>query len=202
MAIGSINARDLYQKVEHGESIYVIDVRTPVEFRELHASVARNCPLDSISPKTVLGNESPDRERPVYVMCRSGNRSRMACEKLEKLGLHVINVEGGTNAWADAGLPVVRGKKAISLERQVRICAGLLIVVGAVLTAALGNLWFLAIPIFVGSGLTFSGITDSCAMGMLLARMPWNQLPKSECVAGGATEGCTDTPSNSVSSAS
>jgi rhodanese-related sulfurtransferase len=198
MSIGSITARDLYQKVEQGETVQVIDVRTPIEFRELHATVARNCPLDSVSPKTLLGSDTPSAEQPVYVMCRSGNRSRMACEKLEKLGLHVINVEGGTNAWADAGLPVIRGKKAISLERQVRICAGSLILIGSILAAVMGNPWFLALPIFVGGGLAFSGVVDSCAMGMLLAKMPWNQVPKSACDAAGTSAKGGDPSSNSA----
>lgn len=197
MSIESITVRELYQKVEQGEPILLIDVRTPIEFREVHATVARNCPLDSISPETLWGSESPDPERPVYVMCRSGNRSRLACQKLDKLGLQVIDVEGGTDSWVDADLPVVRGKKTVSLERQVRICAGSIVVIGSVLTVALGSFWFLGIPLFVGCGLVFSGITDSCAMGMLLAKMPWNQIPKNKSDVADRSTDCTDKPSGS-----
>ena len=87
----------------------------------------------------------------------------------------VVNVEGGTAAWEAAGLPVVRGKKTISLERQVRIAAGVLVLVGS----ALGYFvhpYFIGVAAFVGAGLTFAGVTDTCGMGMLLARMPWNQV--------------------------
>jgi hypothetical protein len=88
----------------------------------------------------------------------------------------VVNVEGGTQAWAQAALPVVRGKKAISLERQVRIAAGSLVLIGSLLSYFAHPYW-IALPAFVGAGLLFSGITDTCGMGMLLARMPWNQVP-------------------------
>jgi rhodanese-related sulfurtransferase len=87
----------------------------------------------------------------------------------------VINVEGGTQAWVDAGLPVVRGKKSISLERQVRIAAGSLVLLGAAL-AWLVHPGFVGLSAVVGAGLLFAGLTDSCAMGMVLARMPWNRV--------------------------
>ena len=89
--------------------------------------------------------------------------------------LNVVNVEGGTLACEAAGLPVVRGKKAISLERQVRIAAGFLVLVGAVLALTV-HPYFAGLSAFVGAGLMFAGITDTCGMGMLLARMPWNQV--------------------------
>jgi hypothetical protein len=89
----------------------------------------------------------------------------------------VVNVEGGTQAWDEAGLPVVRGQKAISLERQVRIAAGSLVLLGALLGYFAHPYW-IALSAFVGAGLVFAGITDTCGMGMLLARMPWNQAPK------------------------
>ena len=87
---------------------------------------------------------------------------------------NVVNVEGGTQAWAAAGLPVVRGKKIVSLERQVRIAAGSLVCLG-VLLAWLVHPAFIALSAFVGAGLIFAGLTDTCGMGLLLARMPWNR---------------------------
>jgi rhodanese-related sulfurtransferase len=87
----------------------------------------------------------------------------------------VVNVEGGTQSWVQARLPVVRGKKAISLERQVRIVAGLLVLIGALLSYFARPYW-IALPTAVGAGLVFAGITDTCGMGMLLAKMPWNQV--------------------------
>ena len=87
----------------------------------------------------------------------------------------MVNVEGGTLACVEAGLPVVRGKKAISLERQVRIAAGSLVLLG-VLLGWFVHPAFIGLSAFVGAGLVFAGITDTCGMGMMLARMPWNQV--------------------------
>jgi hypothetical protein len=87
----------------------------------------------------------------------------------------VVAVEGGTLAWEQANGPVERGRKAISLERQVRIAAGSLVLVGAVLALTV-SAWFALLPAFVGAGLIFSGVTDTCGMGLMLVRMPWNQV--------------------------
>ena len=127
-------------------------------------------PLDQLDPAT-LG----DPTRPVYVVCRSGARGAKACEKLAAAGFtNAVNVDGGTLACEQAGLPVVRGKKVMSLERQVRVVAGGVGLVGAVLALAV-HPWFAGIPAFIGAGLLFAGLTDTCGMGMLLARMPWNR---------------------------
>ncbi|NDD29809.1 MAG: DUF2892 domain-containing protein [Proteobacteria bacterium] len=109
-------------------------------------------------------------------MCRSGGRSRQACEKLQAAGFgEVISVEGGTQACEQANLPLTRSDiKVISLERQVRIAAGLLVVTG-LLVGELVNPWGRGLSAFVGCGLIFSGITDTCGMGLMLARMPWNK---------------------------
>lgn len=162
---------ELARKKAGGERFRLIDVRTPVEFREAHVEFAENIPLDRISAKDLdLRNGAP-----VYVICRTGARAHKACEKLQQEGLDDLAVvTGGTEGWIAAGLDVVRGKKAISLERQVRIAAGTLVFIGAVLALAVHPL-FALIPAFVGAGLVFAGVTDTCGMGLLLARMPWNQ---------------------------
>ena len=165
-------------------SIDLIDVRTPIEFREVHAVVARNIPLDSLDAQKVIADRNGTAHEPLYVICRSGNRSSKACQHFIEAGFtNVVNVEGGTNAWDEAGLPVKRGKKAISLERQVRICAGLITLVGSVAAMVTGNVYLAGIPAFIGAGLTFAGITDTCGMGMMLAKMPWNQCKDSSCSA-------------------
>lgn len=154
----------------------VIDVRTPAEYREVHAVIARNMPLDSLDPHGVMEARNGTSNEPLYLICKSGSRGAKACQKFIASGYdNVVNVEGGTEAWVEAGLPVVRGKKTISLERQVRIAAGFIVLVGALLGIFL-HPYFAAIAAFVGAGLMFAGITDSCAMGMLIAKMPWNQV--------------------------
>ena len=99
----------------------------------------------------------------------------MACEKFVAAGYHnVVSVEGGTAAWEAAGFPVQRGKKAVSLERQVRILAGALVLLGAML-AWFVHPAFVFLSGFIGAGLVFAGVTDTCGMAMALGRMPWNQ---------------------------
>jgi rhodanese-related sulfurtransferase len=177
MSVPTITPNRLEELRTAGKAVDLIDVRTPVEFREVHVAFARNVPLDRLDPAAVLRDGTTPPEEPLYVICRSGSRGRQACEKLLAAGVNTVNVEGGTLAWAEAGLPVVRGKKAISLERQVRIAAGSLVLLGAVL-GWLVHPAFVGLSAFVGAGLVFAGVTDTCGMGLLLARMPWNRVPK------------------------
>jgi rhodanese-related sulfurtransferase len=154
----------------------LIDVRTPVEYRECHADLARLVPLDGLDPRALMEARKELRDLPLYLICRSGARSRQAAERFVAAGYpHVVNVEGGTLAWERAGLPVVRGEKAVSLERQVRIAAGSLVVTGTLL-GVLVHPGFLGLSAFVGAGLVFAGVTDTCGMGMILALMPWNRV--------------------------
>jgi rhodanese-related sulfurtransferase len=153
-------------------SLPVIDVRTPVEFAEVHVSSARNIPLDELKP----GSLQLQKDQPVYLLCRSGQRATKAAEQLVKEGfLQPVVIEGGTLAWIDAGLPVTRSAvKVISLERQVRITAGAIVFTG-VLLAQFVDARFIWLSGFIGAGLVFAGITDFCGMGLLLAKMPWNK---------------------------
>ena len=171
----TISGQQLQQLAASGVAVDVIDVRTPVEFREVHCTHARNVPLDLLDPTSVMAEHS-DPEQPLYVICWSGARARKACSSFVEAGFsNVVNVEGGTQAWDTAGLPVVRGKRAVSLERQVRIAAGSLVLTGSVV-GYFGPDYWIGLAAFVGAGLVFSGITDTCGMGLLLARMPWNQV--------------------------
>jgi rhodanese-related sulfurtransferase len=175
MSVSTISPRQLADLCKNAP-IDLIDVRTPAEYREVHATTARNVPLDRLDPVALMQAHNGSQDGPLYLICRSGSRGRQACEKFLAAGFpNVVNVEGGTLAWAEYGLPVVRGQKAISLERQVRIAAGLLVLLGALL-GWLVHPAFVGLAAFVGAGLVFAGITDTCGMGMLLARMPWNQV--------------------------
>lgn len=175
MASDTITPAKLNELLRSGQPVQVIDVRTPAEFREVHLDCARNMPLDELDAAALLKTRQQAPGGRLYVVCRSGNRSRQACEQLAQAGhKDVVSVEGGTLACVDAGLPVARGKRAVSLERQVRIAAGSLVLLGV----ALGwfvHPWAFGLSAFVGAGLVFAGITDTCGMGLLLARMPWNK---------------------------
>jgi len=169
----TISPSELQKILAAQPSVPVIDVRTPMEFAEVHVPQARSSPLDELKPSSL----QLIKTQPVYLLCRSGQRATKAAEKFAKEGFaQPIVVEGGTLAWIEANLPVTRSAmKTISLERQVRIVAGALVFVG-VLLAHFVNHHFIWLAGFVGAGLVFAGITDICSMGLLLAKMPWNKL--------------------------
>ena len=151
----------------------LLDVRTPGEFEAEHIVGAYNVPLDTLGEHgaEIRANVSD----PVVLVCRSGQRARKAEEALKAAGMNNLHVlDGGMNGWATAGHPMRRGAPRMSLERQVRIAAGLLAATGGWL-ALFVNPLFAAIPAFVGTGLVFAGVTDTCAMGMLIAKLPYNR---------------------------
>jgi 3-mercaptopyruvate sulfurtransferase SseA len=112
---------------------------------------------------------------PIVLVCQSGQRARVAEDALKAGGLRNLHVlDGGVNGWVNAGQPVIRGAKRISLERQVRIAAGMLAAIGGVLALTF-NPGFALLSVFVGSGLVFAGITDACGMAMVLSRLPYNR---------------------------
>ena len=160
-----------------------LDVRSPLEFAGEWIDGAWNIPLPELEARI---HELEKSKAPVIVLCRTGNRSLMAAQVLQRRGFNDFRIlDGGVTGWRKAGLPLKEGKKRLSVDRQVHIAAGSLILLG-VLLGTLVNPWFYAISGFVGAGLTFAGATGFCGMGLVLMRMPWNQLPQS---TGGGTGG-------------
>ncbi len=181
-SFSTIGPERLYRIVQEGQSIELIDVRTPGEYYSGHAAMAHCQPLDSLDPARIVA-QAPSGQ-PIYLICRSGARSEKACAAFVAAGFgdRVVSVDGGTLAWDKAGLPMVRGRFVLPLDRQVRIAAGLLVLLGAGL-GFLANPWFYALSAYCGAGLVFAGITDICPLGWTIARMPWNQTkgPGSTC---------------------
>jgi len=168
----------------------LIDVRSPAEFEEVHAEGAVNIPLDKFQANEVISRHRLSSDKPVYMICKMGGRSQKACDALTKAGLgSAVNVTGGTDAWVAAGLPAVRGQKQkLSIMRQVQITAGSLALLGALLSFV--HPWWAFLAAFIGAGLVFSGLTNTCGMGAVLAKMPWNQAPRknkaaADCDTGG-----------------
>ncbi len=171
-SISTISPADVQQK--RVEAL-LLDVRTPAEFEEAHIDGSVLLPLGDLNPEEV--KRLAAGKSACVLVCRSGNRSRQAAEKLKTIGLPSLHVlAGGVLAWDAAGLPLDHSaSKVISLERQVRIAAGAIVVVGVVLAQFVHPL-FMGLSAFVGCGLIFAGLTDRCGMGMLIAKAPWNQL--------------------------
>ena len=154
----SISPKQLCE-LNNQSPVDLIDVRTPAEFGDTRANCARNVPLDVLDPKAVMAARNGVANQPLYVICKSGGRSSQACKKFLDAGFaNVVNVEGGTSAWVAAGLPVIRGKKAISIDRQMRMLAGTLALAGVALTYI--DPRFIGLTVFIGAGLIFAGVTD------------------------------------------
>ncbi len=163
----------LTELLESGADLRLLDVRTPGEYEAVHIRGAYNVPLDT------LGEHGDDIrahvETPVVLVCQSGSRARRAEEALARAGMPNLHVlDGGVNGWVATGNPVQRGAERISLERQVRIAAGTLAATGGILAVAVNPLFGL-LAAFVGSGLVFAGVTDTCGMAMVLSRLPYNR---------------------------
>lgn len=174
--IPEISADAFVRKIRSGENAGILDVRTGIECRaEKLGCNFTHIPLHELDAATFAASETGKAlaGRPLYIICRSGGRARKAAEALQKTGLKPVVVEGGISACAACAAPIARGK-VISLERQVRIAAGALVLTG-VLLGHFATSGFYALSGMIGAGLVFAGITDKCGMALLLARAPWNR---------------------------
>jgi rhodanese-related sulfurtransferase len=173
----------------------LIDVRTPGEFETVHIAGAYNVPLDLLREhRDEIGEHL---ERDVVLVCRSGQRSAQAGATLREAGLvHLHVLDGGMTAWESAGLPVNRGAERWDLERQVRLVAGSIVVSSVLGSIAAPKLKWLAAGI--GSGLAYAALSNTCAMGMLLARLPYNRGPS--CDLDTIVAQLVDSPANRTAS--
>jgi rhodanese-related sulfurtransferase len=173
---------DLHDQLDQADALHVVDVRTPAEYESAHIPGSHNLPLDRLSE---VADHLADVDGPIVLVCRSGKRAEQAAEHLrEHLGHHadrLVVLQGGVDAWDDGQRPVRRGKGTWELERQVRLVAGS-IVLGSILTSTVvpRAKWVAGA---VGGGLTFAALSDTCAMGMLLSKLPHNRRHASDPVA-------------------
>jgi rhodanese-related sulfurtransferase len=171
----TINAEKLNQIIQQGDRPQIIDVSPYSEFVTSHIQDSFNLPIFDLSQSA----EKIDKNRSAYLVCRRGVTASQAARQLEKVGIaNTYVLESGIKEWVESGLPVVGGKSEVwSLERQTRLTASVLVLIG-ILLAFFVNLSFIIISLFVAAGLIYSAITNTCAMAMVLARFPWNQAPK------------------------
>ena len=166
-----INAVTLKKWLDNQEAL-LIDVREPGEFAAEHIPQAKLMPLSRFDPTNI----TQDSNQKIVLQCQSGNRSAKAAQKMFEFGFReVFHLQGGLPTWKAAGYPTQVNRNApISMFRQVQIVAGSLVFLGTILGAFVSP-WFLILSGFVGGGLVFAGITNTCAMAMLLAKLPYNQ---------------------------
>lgn len=172
----TISVSKLAEMMEKEPALQLIDVRSPGEYASGHVPRAMNIPLEQVEGRL------PDLSQgPVAVLCQSGRRAGMACELLRSSHDDLLLVEGGTAAWIESGRTVIgTAPSTWALERQLRLAAGLLVFIGAVLALTVAPGW-LFLSMFVGGGLVFAAITQICPMLSLLALMPWNKAKNQAC---------------------
>jgi rhodanese-related sulfurtransferase len=171
--MNTIQPQELHSLLTSERPIMLIDVRSPAEYAGGHIPGARNMPLGAFTAEQIISQAA---EREIVAVCQSGARASRCYADLENAGARGLkNLSGGTQAWIAAGFPIESSSKAmISIERQVRMGAGFLVLLGLSLGVLVAPI-FLVLSAFVGAGLIFAGATDWCGMALLLARMPWNQ---------------------------
>jgi rhodanese-related sulfurtransferase len=176
----TITPSDLQGLLATGNLPLLLDVRSPGEYQGSHIAGTKLIPLDELDPAAFCRERGADCS-PVYVICQSGGRAGRAIQKLEAAGVKgCVLLEGGTQAWIDAGLPVVRGKShVLPLMRQVQITIGAVSATGALLALVVNPL-FSIIPLFMGCGLLMAGITGFCGLAVAMAKMPWNKVNAQE----------------------
>jgi rhodanese-related sulfurtransferase len=194
---------DKIQNINPNEGI-ILDVRTKMEHGEKRLVCGHVLQtLDELQPNDFMMRHGYDKDFGVYILCRSGKRAAQAAEQFMAEGYNNVHViEGGILACEGEGHSVeghtinntgnASGKSPLSLERQVRIAAGAIATIGAILGLTVSST-FMIIPLFVGAGLVFAGVTDRCGMALVLTKAPWNKTSGQTC--GGAS--CTLPPSKS-----
>jgi rhodanese-related sulfurtransferase len=156
-------------------STLVLDVRSPGEFETSHIAGAVNIPVDRLDPH--LREIVAAGGGTMVLVCQSGGRATQAADKLARTGKSdLVVLEGGMNAWEAAGAPVERGEvQRWALERQVRLVAGSIVFLSVLLSLLVpGTQWIAAA---VGFGLVFAAVSNTCMMGMLLSKLPYNRGP-------------------------
>ena len=167
-----VDATTLEQWLDQGVDVRVLDVRSPAEFDGVHIPGAYNVPLDT------LGEHAEDIQRhvdePVVLVCRSGMRASQAEQRLAAAGMGNVKVlDGGMMAWERIDGNVRRGQARWDIERQVRLVAGSIVLISIIVSIWVPAARFVAG--FIGAGLTFAALSNTCAMGMLLSKLPYNR---------------------------
>lgn len=167
-----VDATELQRWLRDGTDVRLLDVRSPAEFEAVHIPGAYNVPLDT------LGEHAEDIQRHVeelvVLVCRSGMRASQAEQRLAAAGMGNVRVlEGGMMAWEHADGGVNRGQARWDIERQVRLVAGSIVASSILTSLKFPKARFVAGA--VGAGLAVAAVTNTCAMGAVLAKLRYNR---------------------------
>ncbi|MFJ2420273.1 rhodanese-like domain-containing protein [Streptomyces brevispora] len=164
-----------HQLVQEDRAPRLLDVRTPGEFRTAHIPGSYNVPLSTLREHRAELLAHLDED--VVLVCRSGQRAAQAEKALSEAGLSNLRVlEGGIVAWETAGAPANRGPERWDMERQVRLVAGSIVLATGLVGVLVHGAHLIGTA--VGAGLTYAALSNSCAMGVLLSKLPYNRGPR------------------------
>lgn len=167
-----VDASELRQLRDEEPNLRILDVRTGGEYETVHIPGSYNVPLDTLGEHV---KDLADVEHPVVLVCQSGGRASQAHDKLATAGKHTLRIlEGGMASWQAAGGDVVHGAtERWAMDRQVRGVAGAIVVIAMALSTKIpGAKWIAG---GVGAGLTYSAVSNTCAMAAMLAKLPYNK---------------------------
>jgi len=174
----NISPQQLHEAKRRGQYAPVLDVRSAAEYRAGHIPGAQLISIDTLSADALayaFKRPSLGHEETLYISCHTGPRALQAAERLEQAGYtNLTLIEGGTQRWQQLGLPVERCGRALSLERQVQIAIGSLLMLKVFLGFSVHELFF-ALTAMIGIGLIVAGTTRWCGMARLIAHLPWNR---------------------------
>ncbi|MCH7903513.1 MAG: rhodanese-like domain-containing protein [Armatimonadetes bacterium] len=177
---GRIDAGGLRGRLDSGDRLQLVDVRSRGEYDAGHLPGSINVPLDQIE----LRMDDLSERCEVVLVCQTGGRAAMSRDLIGAGKPRVLVLEGGLDAWSAADCITVQSQSARwPLERQVRLVAGLLILLGTILALTVASGWIF-VALGVGAGLTFAGLTGICGMSSLFALLPWNRPRKPQVQCG------------------
>ena len=176
----TISPNTLRSRVGSDAKLRLLDVRSPGEFAAAHIAGSHNIPLGDLAEHTHALVTGPATE--LVVVCQSGGRAQLAADQLRAAGHEQVQVlEGGIGAWTQADGETQGGGSAWTIERQVRLVAGSLVLTGILTSLKLPKAKFLSGAI--GSGLVFSAVSNTCMMGNLLSKLPHNRAASADVEA-------------------
>jgi rhodanese-related sulfurtransferase len=171
---GAITSTELRKLLESSAAPRVVDVRTPAEFETAHIAGSYNVPLDLLNDHGSEVAKQLDQGHDIVLVCRSGQRATQAAELLQSAGVPGGSVlENGITAREGWGFEINRGVQRWDLERQVRLVAGSIVLSSVLGSVAVPRLKWLAAAI--GAGLSYAAISNTCAMGTALSKLPYNR---------------------------
>jgi rhodanese-related sulfurtransferase len=174
----TVDSQLLHDMIRSGRPPRLVDVRTPAEFEGAHIEGSYNVPLDLLQEhRAEFARRLDGSQEQIVLVCRSGQRAKTAEDALRDAGMPNVHIlDGGVTAWQAGGFEVRSGIPKWDLERQVRLVAGSLVAFGVLGSVAVPKLKWLSAA--VGAGLATAAVTNTCAMGMLLAKLPYNRGPR------------------------